>query len=385
MNAQKKTPMNAQKKKQIIMRIIILAVLIAATAALWIWLPGQYTNDHYRFLENIEFSHTLKIVINLKIVAYGLLTLTLIALFALLASLSKTFLKLGPIFAAVFGIVDAVAVFFYNNLLHMKSSNSMFAYNEDNYPPTPYSYFLRYDLTYRYGLSIFRYILLFVIVVLACLIICAVRSGWFRRLFHKTTDAKSDSTKVIAAALSVIILTATLSACSPKLTLDGFLDKYENTNIDILLTDSGKFLQDLFALTDGITNDDFKSWTKSGSMSGADLYYKETTLFGKPMRIDAYCYSNTARGNALCFRYELDNKTNMDIGIELCNRSIELLGPPDSIAVNTADPDSESTLDEYRSAVANGTAETITMVWSKIWIFIDESQVSWFVFRASQT
>ena len=79
-----------------------------------------------------------------------------------------------------------------------------------------------------------------------------------------------------------------------------------------------------------------------------------------------------------------ENKTNMDIGLELCERSIELLGEPDSVNIMSTDSDDlvESTLAEFREAIDNGTIWSVTMSWPQIWLFVDYTQVSWFIVRA---
>jgi hypothetical protein len=370
--------------KRTVIKIVILSILVLATAALWLWFPGQYREGRIWMIEEMTLGGDLNIPFNIKVISFGLFALTLIFLFYTLASVSKKFLKLGPIFAFVFGIAGTAAVFFYNNYLHMLYWNGMIRGDNNNSTEPGYRHYLLNDLKYRYGLTIFRYILLLVIITLACLVIWGILSGWFRKLIH--TDRNRQNTAKILAILFVIVLTTSLVGCknAPKSQIDALLEKYKNTSIDVLKTDSGNFLKGLLDIRETITLKDFKNWSDNGILNNAYMVYKDTTLFGKPIRIDAYCYNDPNESTSIFFKYELDSQTNMDIGLELCNRSIELLGEPDSINIMSTDSDDlvESTLAEYREGVDNGTIWSVTMFWPQIWLFVDYSQVSWYIVRA---
>ena len=370
--------------KRTVIKIAILSILILATAALWLWFPGQYREGNIWIIEEMTLGGALNIPFNIKVISFGLFALTLIFLFYLLASVSKKFLKIGPAFAVAFGIIGTASVFFYNNYLHMLYWNGMFGRTDENSAGPGYRFYLLNDLKYRHGFTIFRYVLLLVIITLSCLVIWGILSGWFRKLIHNNSSRRN--TVKILTILFVTVLTTSLVGCrnAVKSRIDALLEKYKNTSIDVLKTDSKDFLSGLLEIRDTIILKDFGSWSDNGILNNAYMFYKETNLFGKPIRIDAYCYDDSSEGTSIFFKYELDSKTNMDIGLELCERSIELLGEPDSVNIMSTDSDDlvESTLAEFREAVDNGTIWSVTMSWPQIWLFVDYTQVSWFIVRA---
>lgn len=95
---------------------------------------------------------------------YGLWVLLAAVILSICKDSYKT-VRVKVVVSFLFSVLVTACVFFYNNLLHFFVTNGVL---KTSMQKIPYNLFLREDITYHFGLGIFRYILIFVISLLFC-------------------------------------------------------------------------------------------------------------------------------------------------------------------------------------------------------------------------